>query len=251
MCTLCHSYLIIGDCIPLHCEVILNGKIIPAKIINFLRASKRLLSDLLDSSLSPSPAYVHVHTAAICCLVTHTVYIQSFPCSCIILSLSLSLSLSSPSLSLSTTGLLTVDAKNRLTLDNLTTHPWLAPQSAPSTPLQTSCVLERDRGTASALKQTFHAFIQATRAGFTLGDVSRAPLAKRRKRKRGLSPANPANATNDSHPSSSEVSGSVSSLSDTGMGMGIGNGSASESGTPNCLSVSPIPHHARPSQLEL
>ena len=166
-------------------------------------------------------------------------------------SLSLSLPHSPPSLSLSTTGLLTVDAKNRLTLDNLTTHPWLAPQSAPSTPLQTSCVLERDRGTASALKQTFHAFIQATRAGFTLGDVSRAPLAKRRKRKRGLSPANPTNATNDSHPSSSEVSGSVSSLSDTGMGMGIGNGSASESGTPNCLSVSPIPHHARPSQLEL
>ena len=159
----------------------------------------------------------------------------------------------SPPLSLSITGLLTVDAKNRLTLDNLTTHPWLAPQSAPSTPLQTSCVLERDRGTASALKQTFQAFIQATRAGFTLGDVSRAPLAKRRKRKRGLSPANPASATtaNDSHPSSSEVSGSVSSLSDTGMGMGIGNGSASESGTPNCLSVSPIPHHTRPSQLEL
>ena len=141
------------------------------------------------------------------------------------------------------TGLLTVDAKNRLTLENLTNHPWLAPQSAPSTPLQTSCVLERDRGTASALKQTFHAFIQATRAGFTLGDVSRAPLAKRRKRKRGLSPANP--ATNNDN--ASEVSGSVSSCSDTVMG--IGNGS--ESGTPNRLSVSPIPHHARPSQLEL
>jgi hypothetical protein len=35
------------------------------------------------------------------------------------------------------------------------------------------------------------------------------------------------------------------------MGIGIGNGSTSESGTPNCLSVSPIPHHNRPSQLEL
>ena len=63
MCTLCHSYLIIGDCIPLNYEVILNGKIIPAKIINFLRASKRLLSDLLDSSLSP--AYVHIHMPSV------------------------------------------------------------------------------------------------------------------------------------------------------------------------------------------
>lgn len=34
-------------------------------------------------------------------------------------------------------------------------------------------------------------FSQATKAGFTLGDVSRAPLAKRRKRKRGTSPHPP------------------------------------------------------------
>ena len=86
------------------------------------------------------------------------------------------------------TGLLTVDAKNRLTLKDLTSHPWLTPQSAPSTPLRTSCILGRDKGTASALKHTFHAFYQATKAGFTLGDVSRAPLAKRRKNKRELSP---------------------------------------------------------------
>ena len=103
-------------------------------------------------------------------------------------------------------GLLTVDAKHRLTLKDLSSHPWLVPQSAPSTPLQTSCVLGREKGTASALKHTFHAFYQATKAGFTLGDVSRAPLAKRRKDKRGRDPrrlmntglvANTSNGLND------------------------------------------------------
>lgn len=81
-------------------------------------------------------------------------------------------------------GLLTVDAQNRLTLSQLASHPWLVPHSAPSTPLQTSCVLGRDKGAACAVNHTFHAFLQATKAGFNLGDVSRAPLAKRRKHKR-------------------------------------------------------------------
>ena len=138
-----------------------------------------------------------------------------------------------------------MDAKNRLTLADLTNHPWLTPLSAPSTPLQTSCVLERDRGTASALKQTFHAFIQATRAGFTLGDVSRAPLAKRRKRKRGLSPNNVANSDGNT-----EVSESLSSsVSDAGTG----SENNSHSVTPNYLSVTPPPvqQYVRPSQLEL
>lgn len=88
-------------------------------------------------------------------------------------------------------GLLTVDAKNRLTLDNLSSHPWLTAEATPSTPLQTSCVLGREKGTASALKHTFHAFHKATKAGFALGDVSRAPLAKRRKIKREHSPYKP------------------------------------------------------------
>ena len=92
-------------------------------------------------------------------------------------------------------GLLTVDAKSRLTLSQLASHPWLTPHSGPSTPLLTSCVLGREKGTACAIKHTFHAFHQATRAGFTLGDVSRAPLAKRRKHKRDYSP-NPAASAN-------------------------------------------------------
>ena len=86
-------------------------------------------------------------------------------------------------------GLLTVNAKSRLTLADLSSHPWLTAQSAPSTPLLTSCVLGRVKGTASAINHTFHAFHCATKAGFTLGDVSRAPLlAKRRKRKGDRSP---------------------------------------------------------------
>ena len=83
-----------------------------------------------------------------------------------------------------------MEAKNRLTLKELARHPWLNPEDAPSTPLQTSSILGQSKTTASALKQTFHAFYEATRTGFTLGDVSRAPLAKRRQHKRGLSPRN-------------------------------------------------------------
>lgn len=101
-------------------------------------------------------------------------------------------------------GLLTVEAKQRLTLQDLSSHPWLRLESTPSTPLQTSCVLGHSKTTASALKQTFRAFYQATKAGFTLGDVSRAPLAKRRKNKRVVSDKE-----------GKDVNGSVSSLSTT------------------------------------
>ena len=57
-------------------------------------------------------------------------------------------------------GLLTVDAQSRLTLGRVLAHPWLTPASAPATPLLTSCVLGREKGTASAIKHTFHAFHQ-------------------------------------------------------------------------------------------
>ena len=80
-----------------------------------------------------------------------------------------------------------MEAKQRLPLKVLESHPWLNPEEAPSTPL-TGCVLGQRKIMASAIKQTFHAFYEATRTGFTLGDVSRAPLAKRRQNKRGSSP---------------------------------------------------------------
>jgi ribosomal protein S6 kinase alpha-5 len=57
-------------------------------------------------------------------------------------------------------GLLTVDADSRLTLGGVLGHPWLTPATAPATPLLTSCVLGREKGTASAIKHTFHAFHQ-------------------------------------------------------------------------------------------
>ncbi len=78
-----------------------------------------------------------------------------------------------------------MEAKSRLTLKELARHPWLNPEDAPLTPLQSSSVLGQNKTMASALKQTFY---EATRSGFTLGDVSKAPLAKRRQHKRGLSP---------------------------------------------------------------
>lgn len=59
-------------------------------------------------------------------------------------------------------GLLTVDADNRLTLARVLAHSWLTPASAPATPLLTSCVLGREKGTASAIKHTFHAFHQVS-----------------------------------------------------------------------------------------
>ena len=60
-------------------------------------------------------------------------------------------------------GLLTVDADSRLTLGGVVRHPWLTPASAPATPLLTSGVLGREKGTASAIKHTFHAFHQVRR----------------------------------------------------------------------------------------
>lgn len=151
-----------------------------------------------------------------------------------------------------------MEAKQRLTLQDLSSHPWLKVESTPSTPLQTSCVLGHSKTTASALKQTFRAFYQATKAGFTLGDVSRAPLAKRRKNKRVVSDKE-----------RKQVNGSVSSLSVTSS---ISEGSTctpatlSDDGLTPLPSVShtPVPQtddtedsnhtsvpHLRPSKLDL
>ena len=130
--------------------------------------------------------------------------------------------------------MLTVEAKQRLTLKDLSCHPWLTMEDTPSTPLQTSCVLGQRKTTASALKQTFQAFYQATKAGFTLGDVSRAPLAKRRKNKRGGSPKGGKEGSGEK---GEEVTGSPSSLSTSSVG---------ENQTPP--SSQP---HLRPSKLDL
>lgn len=155
-----------------------------------------------------------------------------------------------------------MEAKQRLTLQDLSSHPWLRLESTPSTPLQTSCVLGHSKTTASALKQTFRAFYRATKAGFTLGDVSRAPLAKRRKNKRV-----------GSDKEGKEANGSVSSLSTTssiseGSHTPAGDGStaaplpitnttdegAGEGGNHTALPHASQDHHSahlRPSKLDL
>ena len=130
-----------------------------------------------------------------------------------------------------TSGLLTVEAKQRLTLHDLSSHPWLKLESTPSTPLQTSCILGQSKTTASALKQTFRAFYKATKAGFTLGDVSRAPLAKRRKNKRGVSPRNGEKGEGE------------------GKG-GVNGGSVSSLSTSSSTTGEPVTH-LRPSKLDL
>ena len=85
-------------------------------------------------------------------------------------------------------GLLTVNASQRLTLDSLTRHPWLIPDSAPATPLHTHNGLQKMGAAETAINYTLHAYHQAAKVGVVLGDPSRAPLAKKRKRKAGLSP---------------------------------------------------------------
>ena len=84
------------------------------------------------------------------------------------------------------TGLLTVNTSQRLTLDSLVKHPWLVPNCAPTTPLQIGTRLGMAE---TAINHTLKAYHQVAKVGVVLGDPSRAPLVKKRKRKAGgLSP---------------------------------------------------------------
>ena len=162
-------------------------------------------------------------------------------------------SISHSPFSISRAGLLTVEAKQRLTLKDLSSHPWLTMEDTPSTPLQTSCVLGQSKTTASALKQTFKAFYQATKAGFTLGDVSRAPLAKRRKNKRGGSPKSGEEEVNGSTSSLSTTSSVGESQSAGSGGESQGTASAGDSQTTHVegSQTSSSQPHLRPSKLDL
>ena len=83
-------------------------------------------------------------------------------------------------------GLLTVNTSQRLSLDSLLKHPWLSPNCAPTTPLQIGARLGMAE---TAINHTLQAYHQVARVGVVLGDPSRAPLVKKRKRKAdGLSP---------------------------------------------------------------
>ncbi|PIK47185.1 putative ribosomal protein S6 kinase alpha-5, partial [Apostichopus japonicus] len=81
-------------------------------------------------------------------------------------------------------GLLTVNPSNRLTIDDLASNVWIQGDSQnSSTPLMTPGVLNSNGvATHNRMKATMNAFHR-----FLLMDVSNAPLAKRRKRKKDSS----------------------------------------------------------------
>ncbi|UMM12052.1 hypothetical protein L5515_001025 [Caenorhabditis briggsae] len=80
------------------------------------------------------------------------------------------------------TGLLTVDPKKRLSMQELTAHMWLKSSAAMDTPLQTPSILPSSAD--ETFNETLRAFLHANRDGFHLLDVAAAPLMKRRGIKR-------------------------------------------------------------------
>jgi len=85
-------------------------------------------------------------------------------------------------------GLLTVNPKERLTMQELRKSEWINGTNLETTPLATPDVLSLTRGSINTVQNqitaTLSAFHQARRAGFCLQDVSNAPLVRRRKRMR-------------------------------------------------------------------
>jgi ribosomal protein S6 kinase alpha-5 len=117
-------------------------------------------------------------------------------------------------------GLLTVDPKQRLTMSELLSHPWVVGQlkgGYSSTPLMTPDVLSSHsnsgRATETAIKATFDAFHMARLEGFRLLDVSAAPLAQRRKLKKSSTDARSSSCSSNSSISGSNATSSSSSSS--------------------------------------
>ena len=102
-------------------------------------------------------------------------------------------------------GLLTVDPKQRLTMEELRSSDWIkdACKSNSVTPLVTPDVLCHNAqsmfNVKSQLNVTMDAFHKAAREGFRLQEVTKAPLAQRRKMKR----------SSDTRSSSSDSIGSL------------------------------------------
>jgi ribosomal protein S6 kinase alpha-5 len=110
-------------------------------------------------------------------------------------------------------GLLTVDPKQRLTMHELRSNEWLKGRNTQVfsiTPLCTPDVLSLTRSTVNAVQSqisvTMDAFHKAHREGFRLQDVTKAPLAQRRKMKKSSAEA---------RSSSSDSSASYGSLTPT------------------------------------
>lgn len=107
-------------------------------------------------------------------------------------------------------GLLTVDPSKRLTMHDLRHHEWIDKQKRhllSSALLMTPDVLMSSTSPRSAetgVRAAFDAFLMATREGFCLQDVSKAPLAQRRKLKK---------SSTDVRSSSSSSSSNISTCS--------------------------------------
>lgn len=78
-----------------------------------------------------------------------------------------------------------MEPRRRLTMVNMLSHDWLCGRvDVPATPLMTPDILDMSGShVGTALRVAMNAYHKAARAGFTLMDVSNAPLAKRRKKK--------------------------------------------------------------------
>ena len=119
--------------------------------------------------------------------------------------------------SVSFEGLLTVDPRRRLTLAGMLSHDWICGRiDVPTTPLMTPDVLDMSGShVGAALRVAMHAYHKAARTGFTLMDVSNAPLAKRRKKKNcsteSQKESSDSTETNDSRSEASSSQGKESS----------------------------------------
>ncbi|OWF40715.1 ribosomal protein S6 kinase alpha-5-like [Mizuhopecten yessoensis] len=113
-------------------------------------------------------------------------------------------------------GLLTVEPRKRLTMDNLLQIEWLTGNNSEvfsATPLRTPGVLCQSLAVHQQLSVTMGAFQKATREGFRLQDVNKAPLARRRKdrdTRKNSSGGEPRSGSSDSNNSSSS-SGTIQS----------------------------------------
>lgn len=112
-------------------------------------------------------------------------------------------------------GLLTVDANERMTMEEVKNSEWLMgndSQVFSVTPLRTPGVLCHSNTIVhSQLSATMDAFKKATMEGFQLQDVAGAPLYKRRKEKR-TSGEGRNNSTDSSNSSSSTGAGTQNSV---------------------------------------
>ena len=115
-------------------------------------------------------------------------------------------------------GLLTVDPRKRISMDQLHSAPWLLQTTANVNPLMTPALLIADPTTELCIKQTYAAFHNATREGFRLFPVasSGSKLLQKRKLKQSVSTETTISSSSDrSSFGSKSSSGSSGSLTNS------------------------------------